>query len=84
MLGTIGGAVGGAILANAASHQIKGKKKKKKTGHKKRGSGSSGSGSDSDSSGKGKHKYHHGYSSGGGNVFGLPNRKHRHGSSGSD
>lgn len=81
-LGTIAGAVGGAILANAASNKIKDKKKKhksKKHGHyKKRGSGSSSSGSDSDSSRHGK-RYALGYSTGGGSMFGLPHKKKHHG-----
>ncbi|RPB28377.1 hypothetical protein L211DRAFT_380193 [Terfezia boudieri ATCC MYA-4762] len=92
VLGTVGGAVAGALLANAASHKIKDKKKKKKSkkhGHfKKRGSGSSSS-SDSDSSrgsGKGHHgkRYIMGYSSGGGSVFGPPHRKKKHHHYGSD
>lgn len=81
-LGAIAGAVGGAILANAASNKIKDKKKKKKSkkhGHyKKRGSGSSSSGSDSDSSRHGK-RYALGYSTGGGSMFGLPHKKKHHG-----
>ncbi|KAF8474807.1 hypothetical protein BDZ91DRAFT_279764 [Kalaharituber pfeilii] len=89
-LGTIAGAVGGAILANAASHKIKDSKKKKKKskkhGHKKKNRGSSSdSGSDSDSSSGGvfRKRYALGYSTGGGDALWFRSRR-RHSSSSSD